>query len=71
MEIGVHTLHWGGEIVYTPPAPCVPIDTHEAGDAYAGGILYSLLQGIPILEGIGDLAARVAAAMWWAIKVHN
>jgi len=31
MELGVHTWHWGGEIVYTPPAPCVLIDTHEAG----------------------------------------
>jgi sugar/nucleoside kinase (ribokinase family) len=71
MELGVHTLHWGREIVYTPPAPCVPIDTDEAGDAYAGGILYGLLQGIPNLEGIGDLAATVAAAMWWAIKMHN
>jgi hypothetical protein len=66
MELGVHTLHWGGEIFHTPPSPCVPIDTHEAGVA-----LYSLLQGIPILEGNGDLAARVADAMWWAIKVHN
>jgi hypothetical protein len=63
MELGVHTLHWGREIVYTPPAPCVPTDTHEASDAYSGSILCGLLQGIPNLEGIGDLAARVAAAM--------
>jgi hypothetical protein len=56
-------LALGGEIVYIPPAPCVPVDTCGAGDAYAGGILYGLLRGVTDLEGIGNLAARVAAAV--------
>ncbi|CAM6042834.1 unnamed protein product, partial [Sphagnum compactum] len=52
-----------GEIVYVPPAPCVPVDTCGAGDAYAAGILYGLIQGVPDLKGMGNLAARVAATV--------
>ncbi|KAG0569113.1 hypothetical protein M758_6G061600 [Ceratodon purpureus] len=50
-----------GELVFIPPAPCVPVDTCGAGDAYAAGVLYGLLRGIPDVKGMGDLAARVAA----------
>ncbi|XP_024356546.1 uncharacterized protein [Physcomitrium patens] len=50
-----------GEVVFIPPAPCVPVDTCGAGDAYAAGVLYGLLRGVPELKGIGYLAARVAA----------
>ncbi|KAG0585351.1 hypothetical protein KC19_2G004600 [Ceratodon purpureus] len=50
-----------GEVVFIPPAPCVPVDTCGAGDAYAAGILYGLLRGVPDVKGMGDLAARVAA----------
>ena len=52
-----------GEIVFVPPAPCVPVDTCGAGDAYAAGMLYGLLRGVPDLKGMGDLAARVAAVV--------
>ncbi|KAH8954768.1 hypothetical protein BDL97_08G098800 [Sphagnum fallax] len=56
-------LALGREIVYIPPAPCVAVDTCGAGDAYAGGILYGLLLGIPDIEGIGNLAAKVASVV--------
>ncbi|KAK6936521.1 Carbohydrate kinase PfkB [Dillenia turbinata] len=52
-----------GEAVYIPPPPCVPVDTCGAGDAYASGILYGILQGMSDLKGMGSLAARVAAVV--------
>ncbi|KAJ9180917.1 hypothetical protein P3X46_009104 [Hevea brasiliensis] len=52
-----------GEAVYIPPFPCVPVDTCGAGDAYASGILYGLLQGVSDLKGMGTLAARIAATV--------
>ncbi len=52
-----------GELVFIPPAPCVPVDTCGAGDAYAAGVLYGLLRGVPDIKGMGDLAARVAAVV--------
>ena len=52
-----------GEVVFIPPAPCVPVDTCGAGDAYAAGILYGWLRGGLDLKGMGDLAARVAAVV--------
>lgn len=52
-----------GEALYIPPSPCVPIDTCGAGDAYASGILYSILRGISDLKGMGTLAARIAATV--------
>uniref|UniRef100_A0A7N0TBX9 Carbohydrate kinase PfkB domain-containing protein n=1 Tax=Kalanchoe fedtschenkoi TaxID=63787 RepID=A0A7N0TBX9_KALFE len=52
-----------GEATHIPPSPCVPIDTCGAGDAYASGILYGILRGLPDLKGMGDLAARVAAVV--------
>jgi sugar/nucleoside kinase (ribokinase family) len=52
-----------GEVVFIPPAPCVPVDTCGAGDAYAAGVLYGLLRGVPDVKGMGDLAARVAAVV--------
>lgn len=52
-----------GEVVFIPPAPCVPVDTCGAGDAYAAGVLYGLLRGVPDIRGMGDLAARVAAVV--------
>lgn len=52
-----------GEIVFVPPATCVPVDTCGAGDAYAAGVLYGLLRGVPDLKGMGNLAARVAATV--------
>ncbi|CAM8976542.1 unnamed protein product [Rhodiola kirilowii] len=50
-----------GEAIFIPPSPCVPVDTCGAGDAYASGILYSILRGLADLKGMGDLAAKVAA----------
>ncbi|KAL2649586.1 hypothetical protein R1flu_017714 [Riccia fluitans] len=50
-----------GEVTYIQPAPCVPLDTCGAGDAYAAGVLYGFLRGVPHIKGIGNLAARVAA----------
>lgn len=52
-----------GEALYIPPAPCVPVDTCGAGDAYAAGILYGLLRGASDLKGMGGLASRVAAVV--------
>ncbi|KAG6549627.1 hypothetical protein Mapa_008605 [Marchantia paleacea] len=52
-----------GEVSYVQPAPCVPVDTCGAGDAYAAGVLYGILRGIPHLKGIGNLAARVASVV--------
>lgn len=52
-----------GEALYIPPSPCVPVDTSGAGDAYASGILYGILQGVSDLKGMGTLAARVAATV--------
>eukprot|EP00850_Spirogloea_muscicola_P001737 SM000006S19502 [mRNA] locus=s6:1135001:1136387:- [translate_table: standard] len=50
-----------GEVVYVPPFPCTPVDTCGAGDAYAAGLLFGLLRGVPDLRGAGALAARVAS----------
>lgn len=52
-----------GEVVYVSPAPCVPMDTCGAGDAYAAGILYGILKGVSDLKGMGNLAAKVAAVV--------
>lgn len=52
-----------GEVSYIQPASCFPVDTCGAGDAYAAGVLYGLLRGVPDLKGIGNLAARVAAVV--------
>lgn len=52
-----------GEAVYVPPSPCVPLDTCGAGDAYASGILYSMLRGVSDLKGMGTIAARIAATV--------
>ncbi|KAL3521766.1 hypothetical protein ACH5RR_019915 [Cinchona calisaya] len=52
-----------GEAVYVPPPPCMPVDTCGAGDAYASGILYGLLQGVSDLKGMGGLAAKVASVV--------
>lgn len=52
-----------GEAVYIPPSPCVPVDTCGAGDAYASGILYSILRGVSDLKGMGTVAARVASTV--------
>ncbi|PON49507.1 Adenosine kinase [Trema orientale] len=52
-----------GEAVYIPPSPCVPVDTCGAGDAYASGVLYSILRGVSDLKGMGTLAARIAATV--------
>ncbi|CAM6087622.1 unnamed protein product [Calypogeia fissa] len=52
-----------GEVSYIQPASCVPVDTCGAGDAYAAGVLFGLLRGVPNLKGIGYLAARVAAVV--------
>jgi sugar/nucleoside kinase (ribokinase family) len=62
---GAHGSYSGvkGEAIYIPPPPCVPIDTCGAGDAYASGILYSVLRGASDLKGIGLLASQVAAVV--------
>ncbi|GAB2264931.1 hypothetical protein Dimus_000002 [Dionaea muscipula] len=52
-----------GEAVYIPPPPCMPVDTCGAGDAYASGILYSILRGVLDLKDMGMFAARVAAVV--------
>eukprot|EP00897_Mesotaenium_endlicherianum_P010966 jgi/Mesen1/9899/ME000070S09183 len=51
------------EVLYVAPSPCVPADTCGAGDAYAAGVLFGLLGGLPDLRAIGKLAARVAAVV--------
>ncbi|EPS67248.1 hypothetical protein M569_07525, partial [Genlisea aurea] len=56
----------GGEAVYIPPSPCVPVDTCGAGDAYASGILYGLLRGgrdNSDVERMGRFASKVAATV--------
>lgn len=62
---GAHGSYIGmkGEVVYIPPVECVAVDTCGAGDAYAAGVLYGLLRGVPDLKGVGDLAARVASVV--------
>ena len=52
-----------GEVVFVPPSPCTPVDTCGAGDAYAAGVLFSLLKGVPDLASIGALSSRVAAVV--------
>ncbi|GAB2249615.1 hypothetical protein Droror1_Dr00012974 [Drosera rotundifolia] len=52
-----------GEAVYIPPSPCTPVDTCGAGDAYASGILYSVLRGVSDLKDMGTFASRVAAVV--------
>ncbi|KAL9271138.1 putative sugar kinase [Drosera capensis] len=52
-----------GEAVYIPPSPCTPVDTCGAGDAYASGILYSVLRGVSELKDMGTFASRVAAVV--------
>ncbi|XP_051132670.1 uncharacterized protein LOC127252520 [Andrographis paniculata] len=52
-----------GEAIYIPPWPCVPVDTCGAGDAYASGILYSLLHGVSDLNGMGSIASKVASVV--------
>ncbi|CAK9309372.1 unnamed protein product [Citrullus colocynthis] len=50
-----------GDAVYIPPCPCVPLDTCGAGDAYASGILYGIVQGVSDLKEMGTFAAKIAA----------
>lgn len=52
-----------GEAIYIPPSPCVPVDTCGAGDAYASGILYSIVRGASDLKVMGMLASKVAAVV--------
>lgn len=52
-----------GEAIYVPPSQCLPVDTCGAGDAYASGILYSILKGSSDLKEMGMLASRVAATV--------
>lgn len=52
-----------GEAIYIPPWPCSPVDTCGAGDAYASGILYSLLRGVSDLRGMGTMASKVASVV--------
>ncbi|KAH7444884.1 hypothetical protein KP509_02G095700 [Ceratopteris richardii] len=52
-----------GQVTYISPAPCMPVDTCGAGDAYAAGILYGILKGVSNVKGMGNLAARVAAVV--------
>ena len=52
-----------GEVVFVPPSPCTPVDTCGAGDAYAAGVLFSLLKSVPDVASVGALASRVAAVV--------
>ena len=52
-----------GEAIYVPPSSCSPVDTCGAGDAYASGILYSVLRRHSDLKSMGLLASRVAAVV--------
>ncbi|KAK9120568.1 hypothetical protein Syun_018185 [Stephania yunnanensis] len=52
-----------GEATYIAPSPCLPLDTCGAGDAYASGLLYSILRGVSNLKGMGSFAAKVASVV--------
>lgn len=52
-----------GEAAYIPPSPCVPLDTCGAGDAYASGILYSMLRRVSDLKSMGTIASKVASVV--------
>jgi len=54
----------GGTTYNVPPfwAENPPVDTCGAGDAYAAGLMFGLLQGAEV-EGAGKMAARVACAV--------
>ena len=52
-----------GEAIYIPPTPCTAVDTTGAGDAYAAGVLYSVLRGSSDLKSMGMLASRVASVV--------
>lgn len=52
-----------GVVSYIHPSACMPVDTCGAGDAYAAGLLYGLLMGVPDLKAVGNLAAKVAAVV--------
>ena len=60
---GAYLAAQGGKAVYIPPSPCVPVDSCGAGDAYAAGVLYGLLTGVPSLRAIGHFASDVAAVV--------
>ena len=60
---GAYLAAGGGKAVYIPPSPCVPVDSCGAGDAYAAGVLYGLLAGVPSLRAIGHFASDVAAVV--------
>lgn len=62
-ENGAYMAARGSKAVYIPPAPCIPVDSCGAGDAYAAGVLYGLLAGVPSLRSIGKFAADVAAVV--------
>ena len=44
----------------SPSTVCKAVDTCGAGDAYAAGILYGIVNGLTTVE-CGDVASRVAA----------
>ena len=57
-------LYGMGRTHNVPPhwMPAPPVDTCGAGDAYAAGVLYALLQGAG-LDGMGRAGARVASSV--------
>ena len=53
-------LRFNGVQEFIPSTVCKAVDTCGAGDAYAAGILYGLINGLTTVE-CGDVASRVAA----------
>jgi sugar/nucleoside kinase (ribokinase family) len=61
---GAHLATAAGGVTHVPAhwAAAAPVDTCGAGDAYAAGVLYSLLRGAS-LQHSGAFGARVASAV--------
>ena len=53
-------LRFNGVQEFIPSTVCKAVDTCGAGDAYAAGILYGIVNGLTTVE-CGDVASRVAA----------
>jgi sugar/nucleoside kinase (ribokinase family) len=51
-----------GEVVRVEPMPATRIDTTGAGDIYASGFLYGLMNGYSIVKA-GKLATKLSSAI--------
>ncbi len=52
----------GTKVVNIPANPVIVVDTNGAGDAYAGGVLFGLMNGFP-LEIAGKIGAKAGSLM--------